>query len=107
MKRLSASAQPVMDIPFDTTVYDREAVLAACASLGESAAFEVSSERSGMWTVRLRLLTGIAPDDPERLAGELGTRVADQQVRLNLDRRTAPIRRLVYEYAFADSGRKK
>lgn len=108
--RSQASARPadgLLEVAFDIATYSREAVLSGTASMATRVSFQVSSDRKGNWVVRLHPLRPLAADEAEHLADDLVSRVSDQQLRIELGRRTAPIRRLVYEYAFGGSRRKK
>jgi len=85
----------------DREIFERESVTAAAHTFSRHFRIEIDTSKPSAWVVHLTPLQDSGLDDkacPER---PFENEVLDQQVRLDLAKRTDPLRQRIVEMAFA------
>jgi His-Xaa-Ser system protein HxsD len=91
----------VLEIRISKALYEKEAVLAATYAVSGYCRNRIEPEPAGYVTVTLELIDSYREKDLGELEHKFCNALLDQQLRLELESRYGPIRRLIVQHAFA------
>ena len=91
----------ILTIRISKAIYEKEAVLAAAYALSGYCRNRIEPEPAGQVTVTLELLDSCREIDLGELEHKFCNALLGQQLRLELERRYGPLRRLIVQHAFA------
>ena len=89
------------EVILSKAVYEKEAVFAAAYALSGLCRNSVEPAEAGYVKVTLEFLAPGTDTDREKIENRFMNELIDQQLRLDLERRYGPIRRLIVQQAFA------
>jgi His-Xaa-Ser system protein HxsD len=85
----------------DKVLYSKEAVLATAYGFTGCCAVEVMDHDDKHYSVQLTCLAVAPPDTLSKLASEFLNELIDQQLRVDLEKRTGELRKIIVEHAFS------
>jgi His-Xaa-Ser system protein HxsD len=89
------------EVTLSKSLYEKEAVFAALYALSGLCSNSVEPAQAGYVKVTLEFLDSCPDADRARVENKFMNELIDQQLRLDLERRYGPIRRLIVQQAFA------
>jgi His-Xaa-Ser system protein HxsD len=89
------------EVTLSKSLYEKEAVFAALYALSGLCRNSVEPAQAGYVKVTLEFLDSCPDADRVKVENQFMNELIDQQLRLDLERRYGPIRRLIVQQAFA------